>query len=258
MKNTIVALTTTASALTPTGLSPAAKQAPKPTRWDKLLDFAKTSYEALKPAQERSNAQLYGILADCLRVYQDLVRDSNAQKEFRDKYKRQKLTLTKRSPLQAQIIRYVFKLDRRKLSAYARVIEVAHRENTKSYELSAWIIENGGIEEIRRRATKRGLPREQALRLAVDSLGNFPALGKITDADKTLRPQYRNFSLALLRFDNDSCVAVYSLADKSAVKNALVTAGRKMATDQDRDNSDKAERDERAKRAALVNKALVA
>jgi len=254
MENMIVELAAAAQPDFP--LSPVAEQGVKPRGWDMLLEAAKTQYEALRPDQERSNAGLYAILADCLAVYQIVLRNSAAMKGFKAKCEKAGVNLGKRAKPEHKVIKYVFNFDRRKLSAYARVISVAHKQNQKPEGLSDWIAQSGGIEEIRRASTKGGLTRLQAIRVAREFLSKAPALGVVTDTDEALKPKNGNFTVVLLRYDKNCCSVAYALTEKTPVENVLASAGRKIAADEDSRKAEKIAAERKTKRSAVITKGL--
>lgn len=104
-------------------------------------------------AYRTSNDQLYALLAKCYQIYKAMGFDSDESKTLRDglmtyinmkgyKFAKSTHTLNK-------IVRCVFGVDRRRVSAYGIVLRTALANNIAVEALADYIREKGGVEEVR-------------------------------------------------------------------------------------------------------------
>ena len=103
-------------------------------------------------AYRTSNSELYSVLAECLSYCGELVLEqakdrSAALERF---YKERGYTYKKESPLVTRVVRAVFgNIDRRRISTYSLVLRQAQKAKVQFADLSQWIEDNGGVQEIR-------------------------------------------------------------------------------------------------------------
>jgi hypothetical protein len=103
-------------------------------------------------AYRTSNQSLYQVLAECLAYSGELpvsmakLRNSALATFYRERGYRYK----EEAPLVTRVVRAVFgDVNRRRISTYSLVLRQAQKENVTYANLSEWIEERGGIQEIR-------------------------------------------------------------------------------------------------------------
>lgn len=127
---------------------------------------------------KKSNQNLYQILTECLSFY-NTIKASEVEKEtlqvLKNSLNSTGIKVQRNTPTLTIIVRYVFKMDRKRSHAYARVLYIALKDGIKPAEFAQWIEDNGGIEEITRTiaastATKK---KRQELESKVEDINNY-------------------------------------------------------------------------------------
>lgn len=118
-----------------------------------------------KGAFKKANDELYAILADTLGVYkasEDFANSTKTKahgqkhmsalrKELSDRLKVMGVKVQQNSSTLTMLTRYVFKSDRVRAHGYARVLAAALQDNIEPAGLHNYIVNAGGVEEIKRR-----------------------------------------------------------------------------------------------------------
>ena len=227
--------------------------------WGDILSDARTARDNWQVHEEKTNHSLYEILADCFEAYQALVLDKEARSHFFKSYKSEDLTENKRTPLESKVIRYVFKISRRKLSAYARVLRVANAAGIKRSALPSWITEQGGIEQIRRSKPNQSgaLSRAAAIAKAEELLSTLNSLAEIDQAPDDLKPiKGEKFSIVIVRRGKGSNASiVHAVESKSAIKATLAAVGQSLYSKAKQEEAEKAERSRSSARRQAIEAA---
>jgi hypothetical protein len=104
-----------------------------------------------------ANDGLYRLLQHCLAVNNAMSgTDSTAKalkKGLANYIAEQKYIFNESTPLITKVVKCVFGVDRRRVSAYSSALRVAMAEKVSVMELPKFFREHGGIEEVRRSAT---------------------------------------------------------------------------------------------------------
>jgi hypothetical protein len=104
-----------------------------------------------------ANDGLYRLLQHCLAVNNAMSgTDSTAKalkKGLANYISEQKYIFNESTPLITKVVKCVFGVDRRRVSAYSSALRVAMAEKISVMELPKFFREHGGIEEVRRSAT---------------------------------------------------------------------------------------------------------
>jgi len=104
-----------------------------------------------------ANDGLYRLLQHCLAVNNAMSgTDSTAKalkKGLANYIEEQKYIFKESAPLITKVVKCVFGVDRRRVSAYSSALRVAMAEKISVMELPKFFREHGGIEEVRRSAT---------------------------------------------------------------------------------------------------------
>lgn len=103
---------------------------------------------------------MYQLLGECLDVFNvqyvkaDKASQNALRKELTQKLKADGVRVLATSPTLTMFVRYVFNSDRNRANSYATVLLAAISEDKDGKDLPDFIIEAGGIEEIKRRQVK--------------------------------------------------------------------------------------------------------
>lgn len=217
-------------------------------------------------AYKTSNDELYGILARCLDIFQQLKgREKlriNQRKELDERLKALDIKVQENTNLATKIVRYVFRTSKKRTLAYARVIMSADEHRQDGVSLAKWIRDNSGIEEVRRK--KKGeFTAAELKKMHADAAEQYlhgskalVAPFKGIDALKSSSESTSVFTIALIRNDADGNVSVvYGDNNQTLVKQLLARAGKKLTEDRKIKSVVVAERTRKANRAAAVSKA---
>jgi hypothetical protein len=180
----------------------------------------------------RSNMKLYEILSRCYEVYDEYMsaKDkrqwkadffdaiSNISEDFKKYEVANKLTLT--------IVRVVFgdsDMCRKRVSTYAKVLRVAgdnaSEKRVKATELSAWIAQHGGVQEVSkseaarvRETTDKVVHVQKRLR----TLGSVAKIDSLNSVDLV-----GNYAVMLVSIDDDAMTVKHVFKDAEFVNSVL-------------------------------------
>nr|WP_315127824.1 hypothetical protein [uncultured Polynucleobacter sp.] len=101
----------------------------------------------------KANDVLYGLLADLMR-YSDQVLGSDYKLEILSKMRstlstKHNIKVQRNTPDLTIIVKYVVRTNRKNAHVYARVLDMAYRQDVMADELEDFIRQNGGIDRIR-------------------------------------------------------------------------------------------------------------
>jgi hypothetical protein len=106
-----------------------------------------------------ANDGLYALLQHCYSLNNAMsgtgVAAKGLKKGLANYIDTKGLKFTDATPLITKIVKCVFGVDRRRVSAYASALKVAIAEKKQVMELPKFFRDNGGIEEVRRSSTKK-------------------------------------------------------------------------------------------------------
>jgi len=176
-----------------------------------------------------SNDALYALLQHCYSLNNAMSGSDGTAKALRkglaNYIQDKKYQFKESSPLIAKIVKCVFGVDRRRVNAYSSALRVAMAEKVAVMELPKFFKDQGGIEEVRRKATtgkaKSMKDKVELGRAVLDS----EALAFITS--DSLNASFSNQSLEegvvlLATREDDGSFAVRRVVQSnSAVKSAL-------------------------------------
>lgn len=180
----------------------------------------------------RSNMKLYDILSRCYEVYDEYMsaKDkrqwkadffdaiSNINEDFKKYEVDSKLTLT--------IVRVVFgdsDMCRKRVSTYAKVLRVAgdnaSETRVKVSELSEWITERGGVQEVSKSEAARSSQATDKVELVKKRLQTIGTVAKI-DAVNSV-DLVGNYMLLLVSVDDDALSVKHVFKDTEYVNSAM-------------------------------------
>lgn len=179
-----------------------------------------------------ANAELYNILAACLDAYMRMAGKHEQVKAFRAECELKGLTFKKTTNLLTRIVAYVFGTDRRRVSAYARVLAVAYAQKLDPATLHTWLAQQGGVEEVRAKAsggmttTQR---KKDRVNKAVAAAPALKAVAKVSNAGLQIADAPTPYVAALGRVKADGTVEVLTfVTDETAIDAVLAAYGAKL------------------------------
>lgn len=217
---------------TKTGTSPAGDI-------DKLVSSLNTLRKERKTWEEgafkSSNEQLYRLLEKCHRFLERLRDDLKLRRKLESALDRLEIEVRSNTSLELKLAKAVFGQENRRIHAYVRVLQVAKTDLSKGASFSDWILERGGVEEIRRKPKAGPTPAEQAKidrALAEEILADADPISARFRPDNSLQPAEGGdyeFSVGLVRVDSDGKAAVVFGSSKvSLVRAVLAEAGSRL------------------------------
>lgn len=223
-----------------------AKAARLLTPLDRLqsMEQANQNWEVTELAA--SNKRKYAIMTDAYSYYLTMKTDSN--KETRAKYladlekfiEQRKYVFSPTSHDMTRVIKCVFGMDRRRVSAYSIALREALRQNVTAKDLTTFIEQNGGVEQIRMGGTKPLSAKVRAGKVKDEVIGaelgmiKFDARFVHADADwadkqvvivATYLPTGEFQANAVIRHDTavNAALAAYYTKQQAAVREAAKT-----------------------------------
>lgn len=123
-----------------------------------LLDDLRTSRMNWETTDyKKANDGLYSLLSKCLDVFNDkfVVASVDERKAMRneliEKLKADGIKVQKNTTTITMFVRFVFGSDRKRAHGYANVLKAAISHNVDAENLPSYIVDQGGIEEIKRK-----------------------------------------------------------------------------------------------------------
>ncbi len=198
---------------------------------------------------KKANDGLYALLAETLGIYENkfLKATEQERKDLRTelvaKLKADGIKVQKNTTTLTMLVRFVFGSDRKRAHGYAYVLKAAISHNKSANELPAYIVEQGGIEELKRKmvqseaAKQRQAEVEQAKTqvLADLELASVKPLAKVKLAGLTGK-----YAILLAKpgVDGDAAI-VGTLSDvEDALYNALLKKMAKVKAAVNTENSE--------------------
>ena len=144
----VISASVTANAAIPVGTTPKLEN----------MEQARISWERTELAA--SNKRLYSILGDAYSFYLGMKQNSSKEvrkartDEMEDFIKTRAYTFMPTTHDMTRVVKCVFGVDRRRVSAYSIALREALRQAVAAVDLVAFIEQNGGVEQIRLGGTK--------------------------------------------------------------------------------------------------------
>ena len=115
----------------------------------------------------KSNEMLYGILRECYSINYGMLGNDKVAKARRaalEQFVEEKnYRFTESTPVVTKVLKCIFGVDRRRVSAYSIVLREAAKQNVMLKDLPQWIEDNDGVEQIRLgKAPNAKTPKQKA------------------------------------------------------------------------------------------------
>lgn len=189
--------------------------------------------------------KLYGLLSQALG---DVIRlqteGSKAVRAFTDIMKKKKYTVTGRTSVELRVVRVVFNIAHttQRANRYAKVLQIAQANKVTPEKFAEWVVEEGGIDEIRRSISKNKKAEPDYERIAEDFYDTAQAMPEITIGDASFTAfDDTDYRLLAVRKNSDgSFTAVSEVANYSLMKSALAFLGKAVSkTNKQADDDEK-------------------
>jgi hypothetical protein len=209
-----------------------------------------------------SNEHLYALLAKCYSLYREMCGPSSAAKALREaledyanlkgyRFLESTHTLTK-------IVKCVFGVERRRVSAYSLVLREALNQKLEAKEIAAFINGHGGVEEIRRSKSPTAKTAKQKAELGRAALGsrNLAVIDSSKIAERLDIAKVGNDCVAIVTQQADGTLVVRAIVRSKAVLNAaLACAYSESKTVAETDTANSAPANDDKVREQLIAKA---
>lgn len=192
---------------------------------------------------KEANAELYAILEKCAGIYAQLKKDTANARIFNAVADELGIEFNKGTSLALKIVRVVFGQDRNREHAYARVLKLWFSESDEAQTLTNFVIEHGGIENVRRAASNKQankLTADDYREIAANALTGEHAIATFGLQDYMLRDEENDtdYVVALVRCDGTGNGKIVFGSNKRAlVFNALAVMGKELDELQKRTDS---------------------
>lgn len=194
----------------------------------------------------KSNDMLYGILQKCAAVNHAMIGNDKEAKERRtalnDFIEQKGYRFTESTPVITKVVKCVFGVDRRRVSAYSLVLREAIKQPVLLKDLPTWIEANGGIEQIRlSKAPNAKTPKQKAqaaqkamAKADVLCVAKSRSLSKLADVD------FEGKDCVLLATQQaDGSFAIRAVVRTKGPVNAALVAYASQTKAEDKDNTKK-------------------
>ena len=218
-----------------------------------LLHIEATHWERdfYNPTQDK----LYGLLSQALAELYTLRNEgSRAVKAFTDFVKKKKITCTDRTSLELRVVRVVFGIadTTQRANRYATVLKVAYDKNVTPEAFAEWIVEEGGVDEVRRSSSTKK-PQPDYEQFAIDFYETVTAMSEIQVGDASFTHfDDSDFRLLVVRKNSDdSFTAVSEVDSLKHIKSALAYLGKQLS-DAKKAEAKQADDDERLEKSVVA------
>ena len=122
---------------------------------------------------KKANEGLYSLLASCLDVFNSkFVNAGDDDKktlrgELKNRLTSDGVRVQRNTTTLTMFVRFVFGSDRKRAHAYSYVLKAAISHNVTAADLPSWIVEQGGIEEVKRQMIVSEEAKQRQVDLAV-------------------------------------------------------------------------------------------
>jgi hypothetical protein len=213
----------------------------------------------------KSNDALYQILAQCYELYENMRGGENSiqrKKALLAVCEENNYRFVSSTPLITKIVKCVFGVERRRVSAYSIVLRTAIKQEISVAELAQWIEDMGGVEQVRLSKSPNAKTAKQKAELGRAAIEKSKAiataqselLGQKADADKA------GEQCVLLAVQNaDGSFSINAVINNQAATNAALVAYFSQRKKEAKENKEKEDATRSAKECEeAVTEALAA
>lgn len=182
----------------------------------------------------QANTELYAILQQCAKVFADCRDDKKTARSFNAVVEALGIKFNKGTSMALKVVRVVFGQQNQREFAYARVLKLWHEEGGEGQTLTNYVIEKGGIENVRRNEGKKATPTLSAddyKEIAANTMAETSELASFPVAKHMLRDEDNttDYMVALVVCDaNGTGKVIYGSNRRSLVDAALAVIGKEI------------------------------
>ena len=197
---------------------------------------------------KQANTELYAILEQCAKVFADCRDDKKTARSFNAVAETLGIKFNKGTSMALKVVRVVFGQEKQREFAYACVLKLWREEAREGQTLTNYVIEKGGIENVRRNEGKRTTPvltNDDYREIAANTMSGTPVLASFPVAEHMLRDEENDtdYIVALVHCDaNGTGKVIYGSNRRSLVDAALAVMGKEInELQQEEDGADQLE-----------------
>jgi hypothetical protein len=179
----------------------------------------------------KSNDALYQILTQCYELYEQMRGSTQEAVEHKKALlavcEENNYRFINSTPLVTKIVKCVFGVERRRVSAYSLVLRQAMKQKISTEGLAKWIEEMGGVEQVRLSKSPNAKTAKQKAELGKAAAENSSALATATSEalSKVLNVEKAGEQCVLLAVQNaDGSFSIQAIIDNQAATNAALAA----------------------------------
>lgn len=182
----------------------------------------------------KSTQELTALLEKCLAFYSEVKASRLLLKKLNVLLDERGLTYNTATSSFTKIVRLVFGDCGKRAYTYARVLDIAHKEKPENQSLASFLVDKGGIDQLRRTASGLSPAAQKAARIAageVYSMQKSPIFSfeKAQEIFPSVNAE-AEFCLALVRRNADGTSSiVHAITNATLINEALAIAGRDAA-----------------------------
>jgi hypothetical protein len=206
---------------------------------------------------KKANAELCAILEKCGEIYTALREDKKNARAFNAIAEEQGVNFNKGTSLVLKIVRFVFGAQSSREFVYASVIKIWYDESAEGQTLTNYVIEQGGVESVRRTSGKQAttkLSADEYKEIAESAFAGGNSLATFNLESYMVGDENNDtdYVVALVRSDGNGIGSVVAACNKRAlVSNALAAMGKQIDELQEQEKHKNAQNDKRG--TALAN-----
>lgn len=200
-----------------------------------INDLVKRQHDWNVGSRRISKQELYGILAGCLDMA-DTVKRNSLYTQLDAELKARSIEFNSYTSVVTKIVRCVFGTDKRELAAYAGVVTLAVKQKVAAEDFVAWVNGYGGIRKTRAAFAKKKTTTMSSAEFIELAKSNLLAASTLAVVNKTHvanvnSDKNNGFVVTIARLNgNGDCEVVATTNDSAAVRDALISWGRYVKT----------------------------
>lgn len=181
-------------------------------------------------AFRKSNEQLYSLLERCYQYYKSMSEDTAEGKALRkglnDYIALKGYAFTKATHTITKIVKCVFGVDRRRVSAYSIVLRAALAKGVNVLDIPAFIRDSGGVEEIRLAKSPNAMTAKQKAAAVTDAVSahNLGVISKELLGAQLDAGKIGEHTVLIGTWQADGSVVLRAVVESDTVLNAALAS----------------------------------
>lgn len=169
-----------------------------------------------------SNDELYEIFAQCRTLHCSVLENKDLLSALMEYMSEKEINCKANSPLEVKIVNVVFESSSKSCkSTYSKVLKAAKQQEIEPSDIPSWIVEKGGIQEIKLSQAKSGETSEDKRQKGISTFNDAKPLYKIPPIVDT--PKEGTVVLIIGRVNEQKETEVVEFLDnESLLKDAFI------------------------------------